>query len=329
MSDVVIGNQSAPFVQTETLWAWDTTGAYPVVSGYPSAAGVSPTKTGLTPTDLRQFVGVPLQYYGATPVPVTDAQVLQWIRYAEDKVEQETSILLCQTYVASPPAPTFEAVQANGLIVQDPALGQRQGFDFDLYDTAYDFMFDRAQDNGWMNQVLRYRPVQSMSYSSSDYTAIKGISYVYPLLNTYFRVPPSWFVEDRDYGMVRLVPAQNVQMLPLFALQLAFMGFAENVPGAFWFQYTAGLTPFDYNNRWSFMKQLVLSLAAMQALSSIQGTINMGAKGYQTTVDGLQYKTDYDVRGPFAGLIDNFGKQAADLMRTAGSRVSGPLLGFL
>ena len=60
-------------------------------------------------------------------------------------------------------------------------------------------------------------------------------------------MPPTWFVEDEDFGLIRLVPAANVQMLPLFAMQLAFMGFAESIPGGLWFQYTAGLNNSEYN----------------------------------------------------------------------------------
>jgi len=139
-------------------------------------------------------------------------------------------------------------------------------------------------------------------------------------------VPPGWFVEDRDYGLVRLVPAENVQMLPLFAMQLAFMGFAENVPGAFWFQYTAGLTPYDYQARYSFMRRLVLLNAALQALTTIQGTLNLGLKTIQTSVDGLQQKFEYDIRGPYAGIIMAFTKERDELLKKAKSFVSGPMM---
>ena len=127
-----------------------------------------------------------------------------------------------------------------------------------------------------MYQTLRYRPVQSMGYSPANPTAVKNIAFIYPLLNVFFRLPRAWIVEDRDYGLIRMVPATNTQMLPLWAMQLAFMGFAESLPNGLWFQYTAGLTPNDYNSRFSFMKELVLAEAALTALNSIQGTINLG-----------------------------------------------------
>ena len=50
-----------------------------------------------------------------------------------------------------------------------------------------------------------------------------------------------------------MIPPANVQMLPLFAMQLAFMGFAESIPGGLWFQYTAGLNNSDYNGRFSML----------------------------------------------------------------------------
>lgn len=310
-------------VLTEALWTWDTTSAVPVVSGFSSGAA---TKTGLLPSDLRAFVTVPLQDYSQKPpVPVSDATLLQWIRFAEDWIETETGILLCQTWVASPPAVTQAQAQAIGITTTSSGGFQLMGFDYDLSDAAYDFIFPRAQDEGWMIYSLRYKPVKDVEYGPFNTTAIKNMSYVYPLLNEFFRVPPEWMVEDHDFGLVRLVPAVNVQMLPLFAMQLAFMGFAESVPGAIWLQYRAGLTANDYNSRWAFMKQLVLAQAAMTALQSVQGTINMGAAEYRMFVDGLQYGTKYFPNGPFGFLINQFQRQRGQLMAQALSKVGGPV----
>ena len=327
---------SAPQVQTTSLWQWDTSGAYPVVTGFPSSPnGFTPTKTGLSASDLQAFVGVPLQYYGNPPTPVSVATILQWLRYAEDVVEQETSILLCQTWVASPPALTPEAVTNLGLLVNTDSGIQQLGVDYDLEDAGYDFMFNRAQDEGWSALTLRYHPLQSMAYNTTSgaatmgTTAIKNFGYVYPLLNTFFRVPPSWIVEDRDYSYVRIVPAQNVQMLPLFAMQLAFMGFAENVPGVYQIQYTAGLTPVDYQTRFSFMKELVLATAAITALSTIQGTINLGAEGMNTLVDGLQMQFKYPASGPYSGLIKQMTARREYLLKIAHTKVSGPMMNVL
>ncbi len=198
-----------------------------------------------------------------------------------------------------------------------------------MADAGYDFMFKNAQDEGWMAQTLRYRPLQSVAYSDTDYTAIKNTCFVYPLLNTYYRMPTTWNVEDHDFGYVRFVPAANVQMLPLFAMQLAFMGYAESVPGAINFQYTAGLTPFDYQSRWSFMKELVLAEASIRALAAIQGTINLGQLSQRTSVDGLSYEVKFDPNGPYAGLIKMQKSRRKDLMDLARSKVSGPMITFL
>ncbi len=316
----------APLVPTGALWTWDTsTKPQPTVTGYPTTGG--PTKTGLMPQDLQNFVGVPIQYYGNPPTPVSSGTMLGWIRYAEDWVEQETTLLLTQTWVASPPTRQPTATNATGLIVNPASSGVQQlGVDYDLEDAPYDFFFPRAQDEGWMVQSLRYRPVRSATYSALDYTSIKNIAYIYPLLNDFFRVPPTWYVEDSDFGLVRLVPAANVQMLPLFAMQLSFMGFAQSIPGGLWLQYTAGLTANDYISRFSFIKQLVLAQAAIQALMTIQGTLNFGATQYNINVDGLQYQTQYPKSGPYSGLIEQFTRMRTDLLQTAFNKVSGPML---
>ena len=323
-------------VQCTTLWKWDTSGASPVVSGYPQGNGAyTPTKTGLTPTDLQNFVGVPIAYYGNPPVPVASGDIQSWLRYAEDTVEQETSILLCQTWVAASPAVSPWQVQSTGLIVNSPLGIQQQGYDYDLAEPAYDFYHTRWQDSGWGEMQLRYKPLQSTAYNVSGspatvgLTAMKAFSFVYPLLNTFYSVPPSWFVEDHDFSLVRVVPATSVQMIPLFAMQLSFLGFSEDVPGGIVCQYTAGLTPFDYQSRFSFMKELVLATAAVTALSAVQGTINLGAEGLNTMVDGLQMQFKYPAAGPYAGLIKQFTTRRELLKKIALTKVSGPMLTML
>lgn len=352
-SNQIFGMGSTPFVPTQSLWQWNTSGIagapsgqpqIPTVAGFPVGisqtypTGFAPTKTGLQAVDLCNFAGVPLQYYGNPPRPVPDTTLLQWIRFAEDRIEQETSILLCQTWVASPPTQSVQITQAAGILPQTSAGYQIRGYDYDLEDAAYDFQFPRWQDEGWGYLTLRYRPVQSYTYgvagsgataATQGLTAIKNTSFIYPLLTQFFRMPSSWNVEDRDFGLVRYVPATNTQMLPLFAMQLAFMGFNEDVPGAMWLQYTAGLTPFDYAGRYSFMKELVLLEATITALATIQGTINLGAKSVQMTVDGMSYKTDYDPLGPFAGLIKMFMERKKGLMDMAKNLVSGPMVNVL
>lgn len=318
-----ISGGATPPIRSTPLWSWDTSMSVPTVSGYPNAGGAfGPTKTGLTPADVQAFVGVPLQYYGNPPTPVDPATILEWIRWAEDMVEQETSILLCQTWVASPPARLPEQAAAIGVATVS-GQGQIQGYDYDIADAGYDFFFNRAQDSGWLELTLRFRPVQSVQYTTADFTAIKRTSFIYPLLNQFFTMPSTWNVEDRDFGFVRYVPAANVQMLPLFAMQLAFMGFAENVPGAIWLQYTAGLTPFDLKSRWSFMLQLVLCEVAITALNAIQGTINMGALKYMVNADGLSYETSYAAAGPYAGLINSFTKRRDSILGTARTKLQG------
>lgn len=322
MPELMQSNTDAPLVPTKAIWTWDRSNlAAPSVVTYPSGA---PTKTGLMPADLKSFTGVPIQVYGNPPIPIPDTTLLQWIRWAEDWVEQETGLLLTLTWVASPPTRQPAATLATGLQVSGVGQVQTLGVDYDLEDAAYDFFFTRAQDEGWMVQSLRYRPIKVAEFYTGAYTAVKNIAYIYPLLNDFFRVPPTWYVEDHDFGLVRLVPAANVQMLPLFAMQLAFMGFAESIPGGLWFQYTAGLESSDYNSRFSFVKQLVLAQAAIQALSTVQGTINYGAKEYGITVDGLQYSTKWSDKGAYSGLIEYWTKMRQDLLQLVFNKITGP-----
>lgn len=318
------------FVESKALWQWNTTGPQPIATGYPTAGGdFGPTKSGLLPADLKAFVGVPIQQYANPPVPVSDDTILQWIRWAEDKIEQESSVLLCQTWIASPPALTpYDCSQLKIIPATDVGY-QLLGSDYDLFDAAYDFMIQNSLDEGWTIQQTRYRPLQSVSYTPDNYTALKKLAYKYPLLNTYFSPSINWFVEDHDAGLVRLVPAGNIAMLPIFQLQLTALAFADDIPGAMWWQYTAGLTPYDYKSRWSFVQQLVLCYAGIQALRSIQGTINLGMKGIQTTVDGLSQKFDYDIAGPFNGMIKTWTEQAADLMNTLKTKVGNFMMTVL
>jgi hypothetical protein len=197
------------------------------------------------------------------------------------------------------------------------------------------FFFSRAQDEGWLYQRLRWRPVKSVDLNdptgsiSSNVTGVKNIAFIYPLLNEYFRVPPTWIVEDQNRGLVRIVPATSVQMLPLFAMQLAFMGFAENVPGGLWFQYTAGLTAADYQGDFKFMKQYVLARAAVTGLKSMQLSVNFGVLENTIQADGLMQRTKFDPRGAFAGQIMAFEAECTRLNRRAKQMVGGLHLGIL
>ncbi len=313
---------------SKALWSWTVPASgSPTVNTYSSGKN---TKTGLQPADLASYVTVPLQDYSQQPpVPVASGTILQWIRWAEDWVESSTGLLLCQSWVASPPAVTPGETAALGIAPTSSGGYQVYGIDYDIEDAAYDFFYPRARDEGWMIYNLRYKPVKSINYSPDYPNAVKQISYIYPLLNEFFRVPPQWQVEDHDFGMIRLVPSANVQMLPLFAMQLAFMGFAESVPGGIWMQYTAGLTQADYNSKWSFILQLVLAQAAITALQSIQGTINLGASELKMSVDGLEYASKYYASGPFGFLIDQFTKNRDTLLATALSKVAGPVMSVL
>lgn len=313
-------------VQTNSaLWVWDTTDPFvPIPTGYFKG---SPTKTGLLPTDLQMAVGIPLQFYapaGNTPMAIPADTIIDWIRQSEDWVEQQTNLLLTPTWVASPPEIQPLAATVAG-VPHTPGDGQVQGRDYDLPDAGYDFYLERGQGDGWLCQPLRYRPLRNLRISAVDFTAVKNLSGVYPLLSQFFKVPPSWYVEDQDAGTIRIVPAVNVQMLPLYEMQLAAMGFSNTVPAAWHFQFTAGLTPTDYASRFRFIKRLVLLDAGIRALGSIQGTINMGMMRVETLVDGLQVKLQYSERGPFGSVMEAFKRERDELLDAALTKVAGPM----
>jgi hypothetical protein len=318
------------------LWGWTVaSGEQPVVNSYPTVPG-APTKTGLTVQDVRDYVMVPIQMYGNPPTPVSDATILSWLRFAEDEFEQGTNIRLCQTWIAAPPERSAVAMQAAGLVSASGSMYQQLGVDYDFYEPPYDFFFARAQDEGWIYQRLRWRPVQSIEVyepagvvDALNQTGVKNLSFIYPLLNEYFRMPNNWFVEDQTRGLIRFVPSTSVQMLPLFAMQLSFMGFAESVPGAMHFQYTAGLTANDYNSQWSFVRQAVLAMTARTIFLRMQASINLGATETQIQVDGLAYRTVYDKRGAFAGQIEELGREIKRLTQQAKTKVNGPMMGVI
>src|SRR5579863_3309725 len=129
--------------QSSALWTWQNTGGEsPVVQYY---FNQSPTKTGLTPNDLQNFIGVPTVIGNGTPTPtpVPDSQLLAILRQAEDWVETESGILLAQAWIASPPVSSQGLVNFNMKITSPASVGQVQGVDYDLLDSGYDFFYRR------------------------------------------------------------------------------------------------------------------------------------------------------------------------------------------
>jgi hypothetical protein len=311
-------------ITTNALWTWDITNPNePMPTMFYKG---SITKSGVAPQDLRNFVGVPLVRYGRPPVPMTDREIMEILRSAEDYVEQCTGLLLTPTQVAS--APTRNQQQSLAASINGRAAngGMQLGQDYDLGDAPYDFKFERARDDGWLIQSLRYKPLRILDGST---TAIQQIAYIYPLLNDYFQIPVTWFVEDLDFALVRIVPSVNVTMLPLFALQLSVQGFSQSVPGGMWYQYSAGLTPYDYQVRFRFVKELILSQAAIIALMSVQGTVNNGLDSSAILADGVQQTYKYRADGSYRDLIKAFTTRRDELQERTLLAVGGPVIEVL
>jgi hypothetical protein len=321
-------------IPTGALWTWTTPvpGEAARVVSFPTVPG-APTKTGITPADLQNYMGTPIVNFGPPPVPIDPGIVTGWIRQAEDDIETVTNVRLCQTWIAAPAAKTLQQKQSLNLSTLDNF--QQPGIDFDYEEPGYDFLFENWRDEGWGHIRLRCRPVKSVSYYdptgliSSNVAGMKNVAFIYPLLNEYFRMPNTWFVEDQNRGLIRFVPATSVQMLPLFALQLAFMGFAQSVPQGLWFQYTAGLTAADYASDWSFMRQLVLARSAITAWQSMQFSLNFGAVEVHTIADGLSQRIKFSEKGPMNTQIGQQQMIVDALMKRAKSKVGGFHMGML
>jgi hypothetical protein len=303
-------------ITPQALWDWGPNPSNPngplVIQGYNTfSSGPTPTKTGLTAQDIQDYCGVPLYYKGNPPRAVTEQEIIRRIRRMEDSIEQNSSVLLTPTYIASEPIRDVDLMPQLQIISSSGNGIMNQGVEYDLADDKMDFRFEQAQDNGWLNLMLRYKP---LNIFNSDQTAVKKWAYVYPLLSAYFNISPSWFVENRPFGYLRVVPAQNVQLLPLFMLQLSVQGYTSSTPGGIALYYTAGLSENDYNTRFSFIRELVCAATCASLLGSIQGTYNLGTTESALLADGLQYSVKYDPKGPFAGLIANFNSIKDELL---------------
>jgi hypothetical protein len=303
--------------QSQSFWTWTGTASNnPTVTSY-TVFPNCPTKTGLMPIDLQSFVGVPtvINNLDGSQTPLTGEQLLTYLRQAEDWVETESGILLAQAWIASPP------LSQQALVTISPPLGttsngpgQQYGVDYDIIDAGYDFFYRRFVMEGWGIQQLRYRPLKTMV----------TFNFIYPLLSEFFNIPRTWLVEDWDAAILRVVPNANTQMLPLFAMQLAFMGFAQSLPGGMYMQYIAGLNQVDYSTRFSFMRTLVLATAAIYLLNTLQGSVNFGAIRQATSVDGLRYDTSFPNTGAaYGGLLQTFTNMQSQLLRTAIDMVRG------
>ena len=292
-------------VPSKAAWTWDTTNpSNPTVIGFPPGGASQPTKSGLMPYDLQNFLGANLDFFGkATKSPIPPTTLIQWIRYAEDRVEQSCGINLCETWYAAPAATQDGEPQAAGIV---PVNGnvQQLGVDYDIEEAAYDFFFERAKDEGWMFQSTRFGPI----------IELKTYAFIYPLLNQYFQVPPSWFTVDKISSYIRLVPSTNIMNLPLFSIMLSFMGFAQSVPGGIWMQLLVGVQPYLYQSRFAFLKELVLCEATIQALTSMQVGVNQGATTSTIHVDSLSYTTQFSDKGPYFGYITPFLRRREELM---------------
>lgn len=328
-------NQGGPFqggtqwtTPPQALWTWTVpvSSTTPIVSNYSNG---QVTKSGIMPSDLQAFMGVPLNLGGPNGTPIPDSQLIQYIRWAEDIIETKNGILLTPAWCAAPPELTLSQVQAASV----PGIneGMMLGVHYDIAESGYDFFYERAEGEGWLYVQLRNRPIRQFQYgglaiTNEQFTAVRNYAYVYPLLNQFFQIPPTWVVEDADLGLVRVVPSTNILMLPLFAIEIAVLGFSQSLPGAMHVQYTAGLTASDYNNKWAFMPQYVLAQTAIQVLTTMQLSINYGATDLMFMTDMMRQETKYSPQGAFSGQISAMKEMAKEFYAMTTQLVSGPFI---
>ncbi len=327
---------AGPPVQPQAYWHWDYSTTPATILGYSllqyNQTGQDRlTKTGLGPSDLQNFIGIPLQLQGQTN-PISDAALIQWIRYAEDEVETKCSCFLTPTWIASPAEIQPGAVQAAGLLTPDGRM--LLGRDYDYSDAPYDFDIMRWKEEGWGIVSFRHRPLQDIAYTPNlvqgqmqGFSAVKNFVLFYPLLNQFYQIPATWFVEDPYAAILRIVPAVNITMLPIYAIYIGMMGFAQSLAGGLHFQYVAGFTDVDLSGRFSFIKQLVLAKAAIQAMRTIQPTINAGMIEATVNMGNWEQTLKYPA-APFSGFIDSWKDLEARLENRLINDL-GPCLGTL
>lgn len=308
-------------VAPRAKWTWHLTSGNDPSVIYPIAypPNQSPTKTGLMPSDVEQFLGSRIQYYGNTNmIPMNPDTIIQFIRYAEDELERTGSLLLCDTQVAASPIGYDDFLSipniAQSLQIQ-PVNGyyQQLGLDYDIAEAPYDFFFEGWKDEGWGFNQFRHYPVNR----------VQMLGFFYPLLNEYFEIPQSWFVLDRESAFLRIVPSANIQELPLFTIMLNFMGFAQTVPGGMIFMYEAGFRPYDYKGRWSIIREAILCRTAASILRSTQVGVNRGVTTMTIHADSLSQTTQYPSEGPFKAYIDEFDRMYKELFLKIKASVSG------
>ena len=71
----------------------------------------------------------------------------------------------------------------------------------------------------------------------------------------------------------------------------------------------------------------MLTKASILALTSIQGTINLGAIENSTSVDGLSRKVQYK-DAPFRGIIKSWQDLEKDLTDNLINQVTGPMVDY-
>lgn len=328
----------SPPITPAAYWHWDTTTTPSTLLGFSlaqfNATGTDRlTKTNLGVADVQNFVNIPLQAQGLNTLPLPESTIIQWIRWAEDEVEQRTGAMLTTTWVSSPME--VQTGAANAANIKVPNGYMVLGRDCDYADTPYTFDYNRYKDEGWGALSLRHKPLKDITYTPNDvagpgqgFTAIKSMVYIYPLLSQFYAIPLQWIVEDPLASYITLVPSTNVVMLPIYAMQLAMMGFAQSLPGAIHTQYVCGFTDSDYAGSFSFVKQLVLAKVAIQALRSLQTSISVGTTEQRITINNWEQSTKYNP-APFRGAIEDFEHLEKKLMNRMVNELIGPFVNTL
>lgn len=154
------------------------------------------------------------------------------------------------------------------------------------YDPAY-FEGDR-----WGLIEVRHRPIINVT----------RIAFVYPdTRNIIWDVPLSWVRADKKYGLINLVPTQQIASLPLNSFILSLVGGGRTVPFMVHVWHTAGLE----NPRRDY-PDLIDCIYRATALGILEGDVQPTSGSL--SIDGLSESQTLDLEKAHKQLDDRWGR---------------------
>ena len=210
------------------------------------------TKSGITPTNLRDeyLFGLALQSRDGKAYP--DRAVWSHIRAAEDELERDLQIFLTPTRIMSEPT---DAELAAAIAEGDG--GNRVKVDRALdYDDEY-FIGDR-----WGMTLFRYRPIKR----------IRQFFFGYPSrTQRVIEIPTNWLRIDQNYGATVIIPNSAGVFTSFGAYLFSLFGSGRDIPQCIFVDYDAGFTEIELRDEYHDVLDAVQRVAAMRCVPQIMG----------------------------------------------------------